>query len=414
MRRAIELKHIAEFLGKVRDFKMARDVPSEKRMALYKLARLLRKSGLSYQQIQLRLLEVYGIKASISTIFRWTNDKAHPLNFPRKFVSITFSSGMAWIAGVLWGDASISTKKGKEYIALEAADKDFVERFSLTAANALCIKPPSPRPTKGGTYQVKVWCKDLVKFLSDERNVIELLEKYPEDFIRGFFDSEGCISCTIEKRGFLRTELSVSNTNIKKLEMISEKLQYLGIDMKMTTLKQEKRGRRPLYKLYAINQRNIIAFNQRIGFTINRKREKLKIVTDILRNYGKSKRAAIEWIRYYYYDPNSTTREKWRKRPTSLSLDEAKREYEAHLRRLRPHRDMRIPGKVEIIDLDPGERLDKRLKTYFPHKEPRKYQGSLANQVYSMLNRGLSTVIIECPTGLGKVPQRVSLCSISD
>ncbi|HDD42077.1 MAG TPA: DNA repair helicase, partial [Nitrososphaeria archaeon] len=46
--------------------------------------------------------------------------------------------------------------------------------------------------------------------------------------------------------------------------------------------------------------------------------------------------------------------------------------------------------------------MDKRVKEYFPHASVRKYQASLANNVYDALSAGCRDLVVEAPTGLGK------------
>lgn len=57
---------------------------------------------------------------------------------------------------------------------------------------------------------------------------------------------------------------------------------------------------------------------------------------------------------------------------------------------------------MKTIDLKPDERLFKEVREYFPHPETRKYQGDLANNIYKYLLNGVKSIVVECPTGLGK------------
>ena len=62
----------------------------------------------------------------------------------------------------------------------------------------------------------------------------------------------------------------------------------------------------------------------------------------------------------------------------------------------------RRPGKVRAIDLEAYAVMDTRVKEFFPHASVRKYQASLANNVYDALSAGYKDLVIEAPTGLGK------------
>ena len=58
---------------------------------------------------------------------------------------------------------------------------------------------------------------------------------------------------------------------------------------------------------------------------------------------------------------------------------------------------------MRVVDLRPDAELFKEVRGYFPHPEPRRFQADLANQVYDFLVNGYRDLVVECPTGLGKV-----------
>jgi len=57
---------------------------------------------------------------------------------------------------------------------------------------------------------------------------------------------------------------------------------------------------------------------------------------------------------------------------------------------------------MRVIDLEAYAMMDAKVKEYFPHASARKYQASLANNVYDALSAGYRDLVIEAPTGLGK------------
>jgi len=59
-------------------------------------------------------------------------------------------------------------------------------------------------------------------------------------------------------------------------------------------------------------------------------------------------------------------------------------------------------NRVKTIDLKPEAEMVKEVKRYFPHQSMRRYQGDLANQVYSLINSNVRDIVVEAPTGLGK------------
>ena len=57
---------------------------------------------------------------------------------------------------------------------------------------------------------------------------------------------------------------------------------------------------------------------------------------------------------------------------------------------------------MKVIDLEAYAVMDAKVKEYFPHSAARKYQASLANNVYDALSAGYRDLVVEAPTGLGK------------
>jgi len=57
---------------------------------------------------------------------------------------------------------------------------------------------------------------------------------------------------------------------------------------------------------------------------------------------------------------------------------------------------------MKTIDLEPYAIMDSTVREFFPHAEARRYQASLANEVYKCLHNGEMNVVVEAPTGLGK------------
>jgi len=88
------------------------------------------------------------------------------------------------------------------------------------------------------------------------------------------------------------------------------------------------------YVLYILGVHGVASFEERIGFSVARKRRKLRDIVDILEDFGTGWEAAVEWIRRYEY-VIGMGRERWRGRKRLLGSEEAKREYERHLAFLR-------------------------------------------------------------------------------
>lgn len=57
---------------------------------------------------------------------------------------------------------------------------------------------------------------------------------------------------------------------------------------------------------------------------------------------------------------------------------------------------------MKVVDLKMDEKLVREVREFFPHPAVRKYQADLANNVYRCLVDGAGSIVVECPTGLGK------------
>jgi len=57
---------------------------------------------------------------------------------------------------------------------------------------------------------------------------------------------------------------------------------------------------------------------------------------------------------------------------------------------------------VKTIDLKPEAEMVREVKKHFPHQSMRRFQGDLADQVYSLLDSNVRDIVVEAPTGLGK------------
>jgi intein-encoded DNA endonuclease-like protein len=182
------------------------------------------------------------------------------------------------VIGVVLGDGYATSVKNKDYvIALSAKDKEFVEDFGRHLGNVLRRKPIKPIFKKNeGKYVAKAKSKTLYELLKkpvDLKRIRKYVEHCPKcvaAFLRGFFDSEGCV----HKAGYIY----LFNTNYEVLVYIQKLLwKYFGI---------ESTGPWPGQKCYYIYIRaeSLPKFYRYIGFTIPRKQKRLE---EYLRRTGK-------------------------------------------------------------------------------------------------------------------------------
>jgi intein-encoded DNA endonuclease-like protein len=271
--------------------------PRHLRVKAYRDALKLRKRGLTQIEISNEIHRRYGIWIDRSTIGRWLRGESSPYNgtwIPSPDL-LRPSEDLAYVISVLLGDG-FTCKDGYDYIVgLAAKDKEFVERFGQCLSNVLGKKPKKPRLIKGvGQYTVVARSRVLYELLNPIdlnriKNYVEHCPKCVAAFIRGFFDSEGCV----DKNGYL----TVYNTNYEVLVYIQKLLKkYFNIEAtgpwpsieKGTPMRSPKNGKiyvttSNCYYLY-IRAKDLPKFYRHIGFTIRRRQKRLE---EYLRRTGK-------------------------------------------------------------------------------------------------------------------------------
>jgi intein-encoded DNA endonuclease-like protein len=271
--------------------------PRHLRVKAYRDALKLRKRGLTQIEISNGIHRRYGIWIDRSTIGRWVRGESSPYNgtwIPSPEL-LKPSEDLAYVISVLLGDG-FTCKDGYDYIVgLEAKDKEFVEEFGRRLGNVLGREPIRPRFREDvGKYVVEARSKVLYELLNpiDLNRIKKYIEHCPKcvaAFIRGFFDSEGCV----DKNGYL----TVYNTNYEVLVYIQKLLKkyfkieatgpWLSIE-KGTPTRSPKNGKiymttSDCYYLY-IRAKDLLKFYRHIGFSIRRRQKRLE---EYLRRTGK-------------------------------------------------------------------------------------------------------------------------------
>ncbi len=251
---------------------------------LIKEVKELREKGLSYSEIA-RILRDRGIRVSRVTVMRWCKGLHNPLNRMNS-VKLDPSPELAYVIGVIFGDGSVSFKR-KEYkyrIRLKVVDKEFAEEFKR-CLEALGLKP-SLRLERDRS-RCDRWCveansKMLYEFLKQPKEkLFEVAKKYPVEFLRGFFDSEGCVEWNKEHKTL---SISASNYDLNVLEFSRDLLKRLSIHSRIYRIKRRGqisriRGRTyqynsDLYLLRIYRRADVRMYIRTVGFTIRRKLEK--------------------------------------------------------------------------------------------------------------------------------------------
>jgi intein-encoded DNA endonuclease-like protein len=268
--------------------------PLDTRLLLYEKALRLRKNSYTLKEIVDEIERQHNIKLTKGTISNWTRGITSPhraghIFFPRP------SPELAYVIGVETGDAFLNVKsKTYQYrIRLRAVDCEFVEAFNQAVSRVLGCPPH--RLWKGVTAketEVEFGSYLLHKFLlQDVQQLREFVEHDKEcvaAFLRGFFDSEGCIDTN--------GRLSASNSNVALLKYIQCLLQgrfgiettgpRLGTKRGSTITRRGKSYKRnvDVYEI-RVRARSLRRFHEKVGLTIQRKKLRLEKALAGLRHF---------------------------------------------------------------------------------------------------------------------------------
>jgi intein-encoded DNA endonuclease-like protein len=268
--------------------------PRELRIKIYNDVIALRQQGLSYGEIRRTIKQKYGLRLSKSTISEWVRGIHDPHN-GRRIPSLELlepSEDLAYDIGTIAGDGCVWQKKRihKGYrvvtVNLEAKDREFVEEFAIRISRVLNRPPPKVKVSSRGLYYVEVGSRTLYELCKKPINIekirrfVEHCERCMAMFLRGFFDSEGCVS----EDGCI----TVANSNYELLLYVQELLKRLGIETtgpyprqrQGTPFYDPKRGKVYKHKkdVYVLRVRKSSneAFYRFVNFTIQRKRARLE------------------------------------------------------------------------------------------------------------------------------------------
>ncbi|MDT7859914.1 MAG: LAGLIDADG family homing endonuclease [Candidatus Calditenuis sp.] len=268
--------------------------PRELRIKIYNDVIALRQQGLSYGEIRRTIKQKYGLRLSKSTISEWVRGIHDPHN-GRRIPSLELlepSEDLAYDIGTIAGDGCVWQKKRihKGYrvvtVNLEAKDREFVEEFAMRISRVLNRPPPKVKVSSRGLYYVEVGSRTLYELCKKPINIekirrfVEHCERCMAMFLRGFFDSEGCVS----EDGCI----TVANSNYELLLYVQELLKRLGIETtgpyprqrQGTPFYDPKRGKVYKHKkdVYVLRVRKSSneAFYRFVNFTIQRKRARLE------------------------------------------------------------------------------------------------------------------------------------------
>lgn len=113
---------------------------------------------------------------------------------------------MAYVLGYFAADGTmITTKRGGHYIEFHSTDKRLIEitRSALKSSHAIGIRQPGKgKIHEKVSYRLQIGSKDMytdlerLGFVQRKSNVLafpDIPKKYVADFVRGYFDGDGCV-----------------------------------------------------------------------------------------------------------------------------------------------------------------------------------------------------------------------------
>lgn len=200
----------------------------------------------------------------------------------------------AYLLGFLAADGNVCSKTNRISLLLSHIDVEILELYQkficedckITDKNNQNIKRKPQKMFRFSSKQIK---KDLSKYgiipnkSNYEFTLNNIPKKYKKDYIRGYFDGDGCFYYKYIN-GRNKICVNFTNSNKKILESIKEELELNNIKFKIE-IKVSKTNKN-YYVLACYNKKTFIKFGEYIYtnsyFKLNRKFKKFSYVNTVL------------------------------------------------------------------------------------------------------------------------------------
>ena len=260
-----------------------RTLPLELRIELFKRAKALRETGLSYSKIVETLRKEFNVGPSKGQLSEWLRGIHGPFGSANQFLAEP-TPELAYVIGVKLGDGSLNRKGYNRRIRLQSVDLDFVLEFDRRLSKVLSTRRHKPWfDTKRRDIHIEARSVLLYNFLNQPWGLLKPWISHCTScvsmFVRGFFDSE----CSISKHG----SITCSNSDagllkfVQRLLLIYFKIETTGPRINTHAGTEiSNRGRtyirkRDCYYIY-VRVKSLGGFYREIGLTIQRKRVRLE------------------------------------------------------------------------------------------------------------------------------------------
>ena len=264
-----------------------RKLPYEKQLELYEKAKELRNEGMEVSEIA----RILGINRG--AVISWIRQNKRP-RLNNVGADLTPSFELAYLLGVVLGDGclSVNKKKYKYVVVLSAKDRDFVESFQKALSKIVGRIPKIYFDRKRGSWFCSIHNKILFNYLYRSfKEHSELIEKYPEAFLKGIFDSEGSVNKRKSSKNSYRWTLAIDNTDIELLNLCKDLLDKhfgifscIGLQSKKGSIvkfgDRETKRNKDVFRLTIGRKEDVKKFAEHIGCSIERKRKVLYSILD--------------------------------------------------------------------------------------------------------------------------------------
>ena len=203
-------------------------------------------------------------------------------SFPHPVKAIDPSPELSYLIGAFKGDGSVYRSAAGQYaLSFSVKDLEFIQAVQ-NAIRKVVSKVPRIYKVKNHEfmlYKLMLSNKDLFTVLSQPLTELkQIIDIYPTDFLRGFFDAEGtAVTIFAHKRSWSWIQYRVSFYNTKKelLDLVRELLIRLGIAPApnyYVTIGNMGKTQKPCYVLSVYKKKSIARFMKLIVSSIPRKR----------------------------------------------------------------------------------------------------------------------------------------------